>query len=90
MRLNCELEVVYSLALENGSGRSTSKSNRSKGCVCLGTKPAPNHLRSPEGKEKREELFLIASTAKNVSGSKYKVGGETTNNIIITESCMKI
>ena len=75
MRLNCELEVVYSLAMENGRGRSTSKSNRSKASVCLGKKPSSNQPRSPEGNEKREELFLVVSTAKNVSGSKYKVGG---------------
>ena len=69
MRLNCELEVVYSLAVMNGGGRSASKTTRSKASVCLGKKP----VQGPAGGVKRDELYLIVSTAKNVSGSKYKV-----------------
>ena len=60
--------MVYSLAVMNGGSRSTSKSTRSKASLCLGKKEARDHVG-----DKREELFLIVSTAKNVSGTKYKV-----------------
>jgi len=65
MRLNCELEVVYSLVVGKGS---TSKSNKSKASLCLGKKID----KGPSG-ERREELYLTVSTAKNVTGNKYKV-----------------
>lgn len=71
MRLTCELEVVYSLALV--SGGHSGRSSRSRASICLGKKPVPSLAGSPEGATKREELFLIVSTAKNVAGNKYKV-----------------
>ena len=74
MRFNCEVEIVYTLAL--AAGGVPSKSSRSRASVCLGKKPVPRVLKnsSSQGGE-REELFLIVSTAKNVEGSKYKVRG---------------
>ncbi len=57
MRLSCELEVVYTL--------TASKSTRSKASISLGKKN--------QGNAKQDELFLVVSTAKNVTGSKYKV-----------------
>ena len=75
MRLNCELEVVYSLALANGG--APSRSSRARASICLGKKPVPSakssSSASSEGTAKKEELFLIVSTAKNVAGNKYKV-----------------
>ena len=71
MRLNCELEVSYSLAVV--SGGSSGKSSRSRASICLGKKPVPPTAGSTEGESKKEELFLIVSTAKNVAGNKYKV-----------------
>ena len=74
MRLNCELEVVYSLALANGG--TPSRSSRARASICLGKKPVPTQTgssASSEGAAKKEELFLIVSTAKNVAGNKYKV-----------------
>ena len=74
MRLNCELEVVYSLALANGG--TPSRSSRARASICLGKKVVPSQSSSSassEGSAKKEELFLIVSTAKNVAGNKYKV-----------------
>ena len=75
MRLNCELEVAYSLALANGG--TPSRSSRARASICLGKKPIPSKTSSSqtssEGTAKKEELFLIVSTAKNVAGNKYKV-----------------
>ena len=71
MRLNCELEVVYALALANGG--APSRSSRARASICLGKKPVLLPPGSPEGTARKEELFLIVSTAKNVSGNKYKV-----------------
>ena len=70
IRFNCEVEVVYSLALALGG--APSKSSRSRASLCLGTKPVP---RASNGRTRveREELYLIVSTTKNVEGSKYKV-----------------
>lgn len=80
MKLTCELEVVYSLAVESGRGlqglSSRSKSNRAKACLTVGKKPVSNGG-SSECSGKREELFFIVSTTKNVSGSKYKVRKQT-------------
>ena len=70
MRLNCELEVVYALAVAKGG--APSRSSRARASICLGKKPAPGS--SGEGQAaKRDELYLIVSTAKNVTGNKYKV-----------------
>ena len=74
MRLNCELEVVYSLALANGG--TPNRSSRARASICLGKKPVPSQSSSSassQGSAKKEELFLIVSTAKNVAGNKYKV-----------------
>ena len=82
MRLNCVVEVTYSLALAAGGGVS-SKSSRSKASVCLGKKP---FSKFPEGEEEssstgrgkgRDELYLTVSTIKNVEGTRYKVRRET-------------
>ena len=74
MKLNCELEVVYSLALANGG--TPNRSSRARASICLGKKPVPSQSSSSassQGSAKKEELFLIVSTAKNVAGNKYKV-----------------
>ena len=72
MRFNCEVEVVYALAL--AAGGVPSKSSRSRASVCLAKKPAPKTKEvSSSADKRREELYLIVSTAKNVEGSKYKV-----------------
>ena len=73
MRLNCELEIVYTLALANGG--APSRSSRARASICLGKKGAgPSSSGSgAEGSAKKEELYLIVSTAKNVPGNKYKV-----------------
>ena len=70
MRLTCELEVVYALAVAKGG--APSRSSRARASICLGKKPAPGS--SGEGQAtKKDELYLIVSTAKNVAGNKYKV-----------------
>lgn len=65
MRLSCDVELVYSLAVS--SGGTSSRSSRSRAAITLGKKPGP----AGSG---REEVYLIVSTAKNVAGSKYKAG----------------
>ena len=72
MRINCDLEIVYSLAVE--SGGVSSRSSRSRAALSLGKKPVPTRSTDGSGEgSKREELYLIVSTAKNVAGAKYKV-----------------
>ncbi len=75
MRLNCEVEIVYCLAL--GVGGNSSRSSRSRASLCLGKKPAPRFPGtkpdSSSTENQKEELYLIVSTAKNVEGFKYKV-----------------
>ena len=72
MRINCELEVVYSLAVANGG--IPSRSSRSRAALSLGKKPVPTRSADGPGEgSKKEELYLIVSTAKNVAGAKYKV-----------------
>ena len=66
MKLSCELELTYSLAVSSGS--IPSRSSRSRAAITLGKKPG-----SAAGGSRREELYVIVSTAKNVTGSKYKV-----------------
>lgn len=65
MRLSCEVELVYSLAVS--SGGMSSRSSRSRAAITLGKKPGP----AGSG---REEVYLIVSTTNNVAGSKYKAG----------------
>lgn len=89
MKLTCEVEVVYTLAL----GGVPSKSSRSRASLCLGKKPAP---RPPNGRAGggTEELYLIVSTAKNVEGYKYKVAkGEVNRSVLKFASsncCLKL
>ena len=64
MRLSCELELTYSLAVS--SGGVPSRSSRSRAAITLGKK-------SGGGGRRDEELYITVSTAKNVTGSKYKV-----------------
>ena len=68
MKLKCELEVVYSLAVARGGGAG-SRSHRARASLSLGKKLGSN----ASGGRSWEEIFLIVSTAKNVSGTKYKV-----------------
>ena len=77
MRLNCELEIVYTLALANGG--APSRSSRARASICLGKKGAAPPS-GAEGSAKKEELFLIVSTAKNVPGNKYKVRNKIMHN----------
>ena len=72
MRLNCEVEVIYSLAL--ASGGVPSKSSRSRASVCLGKKSASKASFSSSENREKDELYVIVSTAKNVEGTRYKVG----------------
>ena len=65
-KLSCELELTYALAVSSGS--VPSRSSRSRAAITLGKKPG-----SAAGSGRREELYVIVSTAKNVTGSKYKV-----------------
>lgn len=65
MRLSCELELTYSLAVSSSS--IPSRSSRSRAVITLGKKPGPAGSGA-----RREEMFLIVSTAKNLAGSKYK------------------
>ncbi|CAI8048391.1 Leucine-rich repeat protein 1 [Geodia barretti] len=67
-KLSCELELTYALAVSSGS--VPSRSSRSRAAITLGKKPG-----SAAGSGRREELYVIVSTAKNVTGSKYKVKG---------------
>ena len=69
MRLTCELELIYSLAV-GASGRSS----RSRAAITLGKKPGPAGSSSGGNGGRREEMYLIVSTTKNVTGSKYKAG----------------
>lgn len=77
MRLNCELEVVYSLAVANGG--VPCRSSRSRAALSLGKKPSgePRAKGGPssfaESGGKKEEIYLVVSTAKNVAGTKYRV-----------------
>lgn len=66
MRLTCELELTYSLAVSSGS--LSSRSSRSRAVIIVGKKPGPTAANG-----RREELYVIVSTTKNVTGSKYKV-----------------
>ena len=72
MRLSCELEITYSLAVSSGS--VPSRSSRSRAVITAGKKPGPTPARGTSGH--REELYIIVSTVKNVAGSKYKVERE--------------
>jgi len=72
MKLKCELEVVYSLAV--ASGGAGNRSHRARASLSLGKKLGSN----ASGGRSWEEIFLIVSTVKNVSGTKYKI----KNNVV--------
>ena len=68
MKLTCELELTYSLAVSGGS--VPSRSSRSRAAITLGKKAGGGGA----GSSKRgEELYVVVSTAKNIAGAKYKV-----------------
>ena len=57
MKLGCDLEVLYRLSRAGGT---ESKSKKARCLLSVGRKG-------------KEELHLIVSTVKNVTGSSYKV-----------------
>lgn len=70
--------MTYSLA--QASRGVPCKSSRSRASVCLGKKTVtrfsatkPPSSDTDGAKDRKEELFFIVSTAKNVEGVKYKV-----------------
>ncbi len=69
MRLSCEIEVIYTLSLAGGG--APSKSSRCRASVSLGKKPHLDPTSSE--KKKRDEVYFVVSTSKNVEGTKYKV-----------------
>lgn len=71
VRLNCEVEVGYQLAVTNGGAQG--RSSRSRAAVSLGKKAVPVASGSRGEGNPREELYFIVSTAKNMAGTKYKV-----------------
>lgn len=60
MKLCCEIELTYRLAQARGGVESKSK--RARSILSIGRKGS-----------KGDELHLIVSTVKNVTGSSYKV-----------------
>ena len=73
MRLSCEVEVTYTLAQASGAG-SMSKGTRSRASVSIGRKSS-----CKGGKE--EELYMLVSTVKNVTGTSYKVPGDVLHGV---------
>ena len=67
MRINCEVEVTYSLS----HGGAAGKSSRSKAAICLGRKEASKSRLVCQ--DKKNQIFLLLITAKNSSGTKYFV-----------------
>lgn len=67
MKLTCEVETTYTLA--QASGGTLSKGTRTRASLSLGKKPAGGGTKG----SKEEELFLVVSTLKNVTGTRYKV-----------------
>ena len=63
MKLSCDLDVTYSKALTACVPTHVHRSSKSRASICLGKK----------GSAKKEELYLSVITAKNVSGTSYKV-----------------
>ena len=63
MKLSCDLEVTYSKALTACVPTHMHRSSKSRASICLGKK----------GSAKKEELYVSVITAKNVSGTSYKV-----------------
>jgi len=66
MRVNCEVEVSYSLSHGGDAGKST----RSKAAICLGRKESRSKLVC---QDKKDQIFLLLITAKNSNGTKYFV-----------------
>ena len=72
MRLSCEVEVIYSLSLAGGG--TPCKSTRCRASVSLGKKSHTEQTSASSSiKKKREEVYIVVSTSKNVEGTKYKV-----------------
>lgn len=63
MKLSCDLEVTYSMAVTACVPTHLHRSSKSRASICLGKK----------GSGKKEELFVSVITTKNVSGTSYKV-----------------
>ena len=68
MRVACEVEVIYSLSLAKGG--VPSKSTRCRASISLGKK---THAEPTSSGKKKEEVYFVVSTSKNVEGTKYKV-----------------
>ena len=81
MRLACDVEVTYTLAVTNGG--ASSKGTRSRASLTLGKKPTG----SGPKKGKEEEMYMLVSTVKNVTGTSYKV---CLNNIMVNNMCSTI
>ena len=62
MKLQCEVETVFTLAQTSGG---SCKNKRSRAFLTVGKKAGRKHG--------MDELFLVVSTLKNVSGMSYQV-----------------
>lgn len=60
MKLQCEIETVFALTQTDGA---SCKNKRTRASLTVGKKHSG----------KMEEIFLVVSTMKNVSGMTYKV-----------------
>ena len=65
MKLTCEVETVYILATTGGG---EAKSKRARASLSIGRKKGAGTSTKQE-----DELYLVVSTVKNVTGMKYKV-----------------
>ena len=65
MKLTCEVETVYILATTGGG---EAKSKRARASLSIGRKKGTGTSTKQE-----DELYLVVSTVKNVTGMKYKV-----------------
>jgi len=67
MRIDCEVEITYTLT----NGGYAGKSVRSKAALCLGRKEASKS--KLVCRDRKDQIFLLLTTAKNSSGTKYFV-----------------
>jgi len=67
MRINCEVEVTYTLS----HGGHAGKPARSKAALCLGRKEASKS--KLVCRDRKDQIFLLLTTAKNSNGTKYFV-----------------
>jgi len=70
MKINCEVEVTYTLS----DGGHAGKSVRSKAVLCLGRKEVSKS--KLVCRERKDQIFLLLTTAKNSNGTKYFVRKE--------------